>query len=85
LKVDEKDASACATALSAWKDGGFKVYDNKGKIVLELGGFNTYPKTLESHHVEEQRLNTLLITSTTLPQVRDHLPGLKARERHLVT
>jgi hypothetical protein len=67
LKVDEKDASACATALSAWKDGGFKVYDTKGKIVLELGGFNTYPKTLESHDVEEQRLNTLLITSTKLP------------------
>ena len=85
LRVRESDASACAAALSAWKDGSFKVYDTMGKKVLDLGGYNTYPKTLEPYNKEEQRLHTLLVTSAQLPQVRDHLPGFKAMELELVT
>jgi hypothetical protein len=50
------------------------------KVLLDLGGFNTYPKTLQAHEMEQQRLNTLLITSTQLPQMREHVPGFKAME-----
>jgi hypothetical protein len=81
LRVHESDARDCAAALSKWKDGSFKVYDTMGKkVLLDLGGFNTYPKTLQAHEMEQQRLNTLLITSTQLPQMREHVPGFKAME-----
>jgi hypothetical protein len=86
LRVRESHAHECAAALSKWKDGSFKVYDTMGKkVLLDLGGFNTYPKTLQAHEMEQQRLNTLLITSTQLPQVRVHMPGFKAMELELVT
>jgi hypothetical protein len=85
LRVRESDARDCATALSMWKDGSFKVYDTKTKkVLLDLGGFNTYPKTIQPHEMEQQRLNTLLVTSTQLPQMREHVPGFKAMELELV-
>ena len=69
LSVRESDARDCATALSKWKDGSFKVYDTTGrKVLLDLGGFNTYPKTLQAHEMGCLFTGAVTLSSRAAPR-----------------
>ena len=85
LTVSESDAQNCAAALTSdWLDGCLNLRDNMGNL-YSIRGFNTYPKTLTTHDMDEQRLHTLLVTNKLLPKVRLHLPGFQAMEQQIAT
>ena len=85
LTVSESDAQNCAAALTSdWLDGCLNLRDSMGNL-YSIKGFNTYPKTLTTHDMEEQRLHTLLVTTKLLPPVRLLLPGFHAMELQLAT
>ena len=60
-----------------------------GKLPLRGGstacyGYSTYGKTLSAHDARQQAENTLLMTNTLLPLIRDELPGFGEMEQFLV-